>query len=92
MSVAERIGDVLRRRLSASEVLVVDESAQHVGHEGAASGGGHFRVTVVSNNFEGHPLLSRHRMVYNALAGEMGRAIHALALTTLTPEQCRAEP
>ena len=87
MNTAERIAATLRQSLSAAEVIVEDESALHAGHAGAASGGGHFRVTVVSPQFEGRSLVVRHRMVYEALANEMQRAIHALALTTLTPSQ-----
>jgi BolA protein len=87
MNTAERIATILRQTLAATEVTVEDESALHAGHAGAASGGGHFRVTVVSSQFEGKSLVARHRMVYDALVGEMQHAIHALALTTLTPSQ-----
>ena len=87
MNTAERIAATLRQALGATEVTVEDESALHAGHAGAASGGGHFRVTVVSSQFEGRSLVARHRMVYAALASEMSYAIHALALTTLTPGQ-----
>ena len=92
MNTAERIATTLRRALAATEVTVEDESALHAGHAGAASGGGHFRVTVFSSQFEGKSLVARHRMVYGALAGEMRHAIHALALTTLTPSQYSLRP
>lgn len=85
MTTTETIATTLRLALDAREVTVEDESALHAGHAGAASGGGHFRVTVVSSRFEGKSLVARHRMVYAALASEMQHAIHALALTTLTP-------
>lgn len=87
MNMAEKIAAILRQTLAATEVTVEDESALHTGHAGAASGGGHFRVTVISPQFEGKSLVARHRMVYAALASEMQHAIHALALTTLTPSQ-----
>jgi BolA family transcriptional regulator, general stress-responsive regulator len=92
MNTAEKIAATLRQALSATEVMVEDESALHAGHAGAASGGGHFRVTVVSPQFEGKSLVTRHRMVYEALANEMQHAIHALALTTLTPNQHSSLP
>lgn len=91
MSTAEKIETTLRQALAATAVNVKDESALHAGHAGAASGGGHFRVTVVSPQFEGKSLVARHRMVYAALAGEMQQAIHALALTTLAPSQHSSE-
>ena len=87
MNTAERIEQILRETLAATVVEVEDESALHVGHAGAASGGGHYRVKIVSPLFEGKNQIQRHRLVYNALSTEMQRAIHALALTTLAPSQ-----
>lgn len=49
--------------------------------------GVHFEATVVSEAFAGKLPLARHRMVYATLGELMGGEIHALALTTLTPEQ-----
>ena len=87
MTTAQRIEHTLRQALDASEVRVEDESAQHVGHAGAAAGGGHYRVTVVSSRFEGKTQVQQHRLVYEALGDAMGSSIHALALTTRTPGQ-----
>jgi stress-induced morphogen len=53
-------------------------------------GGDHFAATVVSGAFAGKGPVERHRLVYAAL-GEVilgaGAPIHALALTTLTPDE-----
>ena len=68
MNTKQRIEELLRQTLAAPVVEVEDESAQHAGHAGAASGGGHYRVTVVSPLFEGKSRVARHRMVYDALA------------------------
>ena len=87
MTTAQRIERTLRDALDASEVRVEDESAHHVGHAGAAAGGGHYRVIVVSPRFEGKTQVQRHRLVYAALGDAMGSTIHALTLTTLTPSQ-----
>jgi BolA family transcriptional regulator, general stress-responsive regulator len=89
MMTKDRIAEILRQALKTTEVEVEDESALHVGHVGAASGGGHYHVTVVSALFEGKSRVERHRMVYEILAAEMRHAIHALALTTLAPSQRR---
>jgi BolA protein len=85
MTMKEKIEQTLRQALSATVVEVEDESALHAGHAGAAAGGGHYRVKIVSSLFEGKSLVARHRLVYDALAAEMQHGIHALALTTLTP-------
>ena len=47
--------------------------------------GVHFEATVIAEDFEGKSTLQRHRMVYATLGEAMGREIHALGLTTLTP-------
>ncbi|HEY8154801.1 MAG TPA: BolA family protein [Myxococcota bacterium] len=83
----ERIASLLRERLAAGHVEVIDESHLHAGHAGAAGGAGHFRALIVSPLFEGKSLVERQRLVYGALAGMMGPEIHALAMQTLTPEQ-----
>jgi len=70
-------------------LTVSDESALHAGHAGAASGGGHFRVLIVSDSFAGQDLVARHAAVYAALGDAMRSDIHALALRTLTPEEWR---
>ncbi|MEO7073069.1 MAG: BolA/IbaG family iron-sulfur metabolism protein [Rhodanobacter sp.] len=50
----------------------------------------HFTATVVASQFAGKLPLARHRLVYATLGGHMGGAIHALALSTLTPEEAAA--
>lgn len=53
--------------------------------------GDHFRVIVVSEQFEGKPMVQQHKMVYGALEGNIEGGddadIHALALKTYTPEE-----
>jgi BolA protein len=65
--------------------VVDDESHLHAGHAGAASGGGHYRLRLVSAHFEGLSKVARHRLVYDALHEMMPQDIHALAMTLLTP-------
>ncbi|AXF20898.1 BolA family transcriptional regulator [Burkholderia pyrrocinia] len=85
----ERIA-LIESRLTASlaplSLAVRDDSAQHAGHAGAASGG-HYTVTIVSAAFTGKPRVARHRLVYDALADAMQRGIHALAIVAYTPEE-----
>ena len=46
----------------------------------------HLRATVVSPTFEGRTLVEQHQMVYDALGDAMTTEIHALELTTRTPD------
>ncbi len=64
-----------------------NESHLHVGHAGAASGGGHFRISLVSNRFDGCSRVVRHRLVYDCLADLMRSDIHALAIVALLPSE-----
>ena len=77
----------LRQALAPTHLVVEDESALHAGHAGAAAGGGHFRVLIVSDRFRGQTPVARQRAVYAALGDAMQSTIHALALRTLTPEE-----
>jgi BolA protein len=77
----------LRRALEPEFLEIEDESSRHAGHAGAAAGGGHFRVTIVSASFRGKDLIARQRAVYSAVAEGMPSIVHALALSTLTPEE-----
>lgn len=82
--------DIIHQRLATlhpENVVLEDESAQHAGHAGAAAGGGHFRLTLVSPQFRTLTTLARHRLVYAAMGELMQREIHALSITALTPEE-----
>ena len=83
----QAITAALERELEAHHVEVIDESSRHAGHAGAAGGGGHYRLVVVSARFVGQSQVEAQRLVYNALADMMSTQIHALSMTTLTPAQ-----
>jgi BolA protein len=84
VNVADRIEQKLAT-LKPESLEVVDESAAHAGHAGAASGGGHYRLVIVSQAFTGKPMQTRHRMVYEALGAMMRHEIHALAIKAYAP-------
>ncbi|MGB5427162.1 MAG: BolA family protein [Gammaproteobacteria bacterium] len=77
----------LTRALQPVELEIIDESAKHAGHAGAASGGGHFIVTIVSPAFENKTLIQRHRLVYYAVGDIMHSEIHALSIQARTPQE-----
>ena len=83
--------DMIRQKLTAAfaplQLDIIDESHKHAGHAGAASGGGHFVVTIVADGFAGKNLLERHRMIYDALGDAMKTDIHALSIKAFTPEE-----
>ena len=83
----ERIRTALQAALEPLQLEVGDDSALHAGHAGAASGGGHYSVKIVSRRFEGLRLVMRHRLVYDAVHDMMRAEIHALAITALAPSE-----
>ncbi len=87
--------DTIRRLviegLFAVHVEITDDSSLHAGHPGARAGGGHFRVTIVSEAFDGLGPVQRHRLVHQVLAEELKESIHALVLKTLTPDEWRGK-
>ena len=92
MSRIDRMTVLLQAALAPLECRIEDDSALHAGHAGAASGGGHYRLRLVSSRFEGQSRISRHRLVYDALHEMMQQEIHALAITALTPAEAGAAP
>ncbi|MGH8764608.1 MAG: BolA family protein [Burkholderiales bacterium] len=85
MSAAQEI----RRRLGAlapERIELVDDSAKHAGHAGAAPGGEtHWNLTIVSAAFAGKPTVARHRLIYQALGDLMQHPIHALSIVARAP-------
>lgn len=71
--------------LAPESLEILDESAAHAGHEGARGGGGHYRLVIVSRQFDGKSVQARHRMVYDALGALMKNDIHALAIKAYAP-------
>ena len=80
------IQSIIEKRLSdvfhPSVLEVENESHMHNVAPGSES---HFKVTIVSEDFEGLSLIKRHRLVNKALEQEMTK-IHALALHTMTKD------
>jgi BolA family transcriptional regulator, general stress-responsive regulator len=96
MSTGRPVAAALERKLRAAfqpeSLLIEDESARHFGHLGAREGAeSHFRVRIISRAFQGLSRVERQRRVYAAVADEIAGGLHALALTTLTPEDAERD-
>ena len=77
----------LRLAFQVSHLNIEDESHLHAGHVGAASGGGHFKLTIIAPEFEGMTKVARHRAIYAALNKHFPDAIHALTILAFTPSE-----
>ena len=78
-----QIEEKLAKNIDASFIEVVNETHMHNVPADAES---HFKVTVVSNEFEGKMLIARHRQI-NALLKDEIAQIHAIALHTMTDDE-----
>ena len=86
MIMEQKIVARLKEALDPVALDVVDESDRHAGHAGAREGGGtHYRVRIVSAQFEHRSRVERHRLVYDLLAPEFAEGLHALALVAKAP-------
>jgi BolA protein len=82
--------DVLAARLAALAPTVLtidDDSAEHAGHAGNPGGGGHFSVTIVSEQFRGQGSLARHRAVLDRVGDLIPNPVHALAIRAYAPDE-----
>jgi BolA protein len=77
----------LKAELPIDQIAIEDESHLHAGHAGAASGGGHFKLTLVSPAFEGLNRVARHRLIYAALDRHIPAEIHALTIEAHSPAE-----
>lgn len=73
---AREIETLIKRALPDARVTIRD----------LAGDGDHYAAEVVSEAFRGKSRVQQHQMVYEALQGNMGGALHALALQTSAPE------
>lgn len=87
MSVATEINDILVDALAPVRLDILDESHRHNVPDGAES---HFKLVIVSGEFEGQGLVARHRRINRLLADQLAGPVHALGLHTHTPEEWEA--
>lgn len=80
----------LREAFKIEKLVLEDESHLHAGHAGAASGGGHFKLMIITPEFIGLNTIARHRAVYQALGRHIPKEIHALSITALAPDEVQA--
>jgi BolA protein len=84
MQMQNEIEQRLRDTFAPLHLEVENESHMHKVPEGSES---HFRVVLVTDQFDGKGLLQRHRAVNGALAEQLAGGVHALALHTMTPQE-----
>ncbi len=85
-AVAQSLTRKLTEALSPESLEIVDQSALHAGHAGAAPGGEtHFDIAITAAAFKGLSRVARQRLIYGFVAEELAGPVHALSLTTRAP-------
>ena len=85
MSIADSIKQKLTAELSPSHLEVIDESHLHSGHVGARpEGETHFKVIVVSREFQDLSRVACQRRVHRILSDELRGPVHALSVSATT--------
>lgn len=87
MRIESAIRDKLQESLHFDLLDVVNESHQHSVPENSET---HFRLLVVSSDFEGVGRLQRHRRLNSLLAEELSAGVHALTMDLWTPAEWEA--
>lgn len=84
MSVQKIIEEKLNTAFSPAFLKVENESHMHNVPAGSES---HFKVQIVSDNFDNQMLINRHRAVNKVLEEELAGKIHALSIHTFTKDE-----
>ena len=84
MSRSQRLHHALINTLTPDLLTITDESFRHHVPEGAET---HFKVVLVSSQFNGLTRIARHRLVNSHLRDEFTSGLHALSLHLYTPQE-----
>ena len=87
MAIQEQIESKLKQQFSPEYLGVENESSNHSVPPNSET---HFKIVLVSPEFEGKSKVMRHQRVYGALGEELKAGVHALALHLYTPEEWAA--
>ena len=88
MTTQSIIEEKLNASFKPSHCEIINESHGHNVAKGAET---HFKVVLVSSNFEAIRPVARHQQVYSVLQEELRGGVHALSLHTFTPQEWQQE-
>ena len=83
--IVEKIKKKLTDAMNAIHLEIIDETHKHAGH--TQSNGGHFKLHIISDDFEGMSLIERYRLIYSVLGDMIKNEIHALSIHAQTSSE-----
>ena len=86
MDIASKIKNLLTNKINTAHIEVIDESYKHKTHHKDTQGG-HFKLLIISNDFNDISLINRHRLIYDILDEMIKVEIHALSIKAFTERE-----
>jgi BolA protein len=88
MDTKDKIEQILKEHFDVIHLEIEDLSHLHAGHADVKeSGGGHYKILIVSDDFYDQTSIQRHRAINQALKHEFKNGIHALSIKAFTGEE-----
>lgn len=81
-----KIKNLISENIDIIDFQIIDESHKHANHKKDTSGG-HFKLFIISDDFENMTLINRHKLIYNCLDSMMKKDIHAISMKLKTNQE-----
>ena len=83
MNTKNKIEKKLKEYFNVHTLQIIDESHKHINHKKDTQGG-HFKLLIISEDFENVSLIKRHQLIYDALSDMIKIDIHAISIKANT--------
>ena len=81
-----KILELIKSKLTVEHINIADLTNKHQHHK-QYTGGGHYKLIVVSDDFKNLTLIKRHKLIYTILKDMLQNEIHALSMITQTTKE-----
>tara|TARA_Y100001936_G_scaffold106058_1_gene104191 strand:+ start:66 stop:338 length:273 start_codon:yes stop_codon:yes gene_type:complete len=86
MNTKNKIEKKLKEYFNVHTLQIIDESHKHINHKKDTQGG-HFKLLIISEDFENISLIKRHQLIYDALSDMIKIDIHAISINAKTVKE-----
>lgn len=86
--IESQIINTLSTSMNLSSLKIINESFMHNVPKGSES---HFKIVVVTNDFNNLSIIKRHKLIYKTLDNLMNK-IHALSIHAFNEEEFKLNP
>lgn len=81
-----KIKNLISKNINMIDFKIIDESHKHANHQ-KDTNGGHFKLFIISDDFENMTLIKRHKLIYDCLDSIMKKDIHAISMKLVTNQE-----